>query len=74
MQAGLSIRPAACCPLAEPFLCGTERIRTRPRRCRPRPGNRLTRAHDGTSPSPPERRPAPPHGATTQRATADRQM
>ena len=45
----------------------------RPRRCRPRPGNRQEH-HPGTRrnphPHPPGRRRAPRHGATTRRATA----
>ena len=49
----------------------------RPRRCRPRPGNRQEH-HPGTRrnphPHPPRRRRAPRHGATTRRATAHWQM
>ena len=49
----------------------------RPRRCRPRPGDRREH-HPGTRrnphPHPPARRRAPRHGATPRRATAHRQV
>ena len=69
---GEKLTPQLVATLAEPFLRGTETHTHRPRRCRPRPGNRQEH-HPSTRrnphPHPPRRRRAPRHSATTRRAT-----
>ncbi len=74
---GEKLAPQLVSTLVEPFQRGTERDTHRPRRHRPRPGDRQEH-HPSTRrnphPQPPRRRRAPRHGATTRRATAHRQM
>ena len=67
---GEKLSPQLVSTLTEPFQRGTERIRERPRRRRPRPGDRQEH-HPGTRRNahhrPAPRRRAPRHGAATGR-------
>ena len=74
---GEKLTPQLVSTLGEPFHRGPETHTHRPRRCRPRPGNRQEH-HPSTRrnphPHPPGRWRALRHGATTRRATAHWQM
>ena len=74
---GENLTPELVATLSEPFRRGSRTHTHRPRRCRPRPGNRREH-HPGPRrnphPHPPGRGRALRHGAATRRATARRQM
>ena len=72
---GEKLTPQLVSTLAEPFSARHRTHTHRPRRCRPRPGNRQEHhpsARRNPQPHAPGRRRAPRHGATTRRATARR--